>query len=139
MIAIYFIPGVIYQKFLLPKIHGWANHDEPKMLEIYQAGNGIMLLLGFVILASLFFLAPQIIPIIFGSEYGETSEVLRILLFCIPIRFLATSVEAPLFTKELMKWNGKAIIHLETWLRMEIIAILSLLMMIMNHQFHQHH
>src|SRR3546814_4412984 len=28
MSAVYLIPSVIYQKFLLPKIHIWANHDQ---------------------------------------------------------------------------------------------------------------
>ena len=105
MIAIYFIPGVIYQKFLLPKIHGWAYHDQPKLLKVYQGGNGIMLTLGLLIFVLFFFISPLIIPILFGNEYSETSAVLRILLFCVPIRFLATSVESPLFTKDLMKWK----------------------------------
>ena len=105
LISIYFIPGVIYNKFLLPKIHGWANHDQPKLLKIYQGGNGLMLILGLLILVVFFFSTPLIIPIIFGSEYQETSKILRILLFCIPIRFLATSIESPLYTKDLMKWK----------------------------------
>ena len=105
LLVVYFIPGVIYQKFLLPKIHGWANHNEKMLLAVYQAGNGIMLLMGLIIFVVLFLISPIVIPIIFGEEYKETSFVLNILLFCIPLRFLATSIESPLFTKDLMKWK----------------------------------
>ena len=58
-----------------------------------------------LILVIFFFSTPLIIPIIFGNEYLDTSKILRILLFCIPIRFLATSIESPLYTKDLMKWK----------------------------------
>ena len=108
MLAIYFIPGVIYQKYLLPKIHGWASHDTNMLLKIFQAGNGLMLLLGLFIFVFVFTLSPHLIPLIFGEAYEEASSVLLILSICIPIRFLATSVESPLFTKDLMKWKTQS-------------------------------
>ena len=61
-----------------------------------------MLILGIIVFVLLFYLNPIIIPKIFGNKYLETSEILNVLLLCIPIRFLATSIESPLFTKNLM-------------------------------------
>ena len=102
LLSAYLIPGIIYQKFLLPKLHRWANFDQKKLLTTYQAGNGLMLILGIIVFVLLFYLNPIIIPKIFGNKYLETSEILNVLLLCIPIRFLATSIESPLFTKNLM-------------------------------------
>jgi O-antigen/teichoic acid export membrane protein len=46
MAAVYLLPGVIYQKYLLPKIHRWANHDKYKFYDVYLFGNKAMLILG---------------------------------------------------------------------------------------------
>ena len=102
LLSAYLIPGVIYQKFLLPKLHRWANSNQKKLLSTYQAGNGLMILIGLSLYIFLFILNPIVIPRIFGAEYLETSLILNLLLICIPIRFLATSIESPLFTKNLM-------------------------------------
>jgi len=117
LISSYQIPGVIYQKFLLPKLHRWANEDELKLLKVFQAGNGIMLFLGFLFFLILATLVPIVVPIFFGNEYLETVQVLQILVFCIPLRFLSTSIEAPLFTKSLMPintsiWGAAAFLNL---------------------------
>ena len=102
LLSAYLIPGVIYQKFLLPKLHRWANSNQKNLLSTYQAGNGLMVLIGLSLYIFLFILNPIIIPRIFGVEYLETSLILNLLLICIPIRFLATSIESPLFTNNLM-------------------------------------
>ena len=44
-------------------------------------------------------------PMFFGEEYLESAGVLQILAVCIPIRFLTTSIESPLFTLNFMKWK----------------------------------
>jgi len=83
-------------------LHRWANSNQKKLLSTYQAGNGLMVLIGLSLYIFLFILNPIIIPRIFGAEYLETSLILNLLLICIPIRFLATSIESPLFTNNLM-------------------------------------
>ena len=105
IISSYLIPGVIYQKFLLPKIHRWANQDQNKLKKVFQGGNGIMFFTGILILIVLYILIPEIVPLFFGEAYLEAVLVLQILIFCVPIRFLATSIESPLFTKDLMPLN----------------------------------
>ncbi len=100
MMAVYLLPGVIYQKFLLPKFHRWANHDRERFLQVYRVGNGSMLLLGVLTTGAMLLLMPWLIPLLFGSAYQEAVGLLTILAFCAPVRFLASSVEAPLFTQE---------------------------------------
>jgi len=105
MLAVYYFPGVIYQKYLLPKIHAWANFDKETLLNVFQVGNGLMLATGFFVFIFIFCFSPLFMPLLFGSEYTDSGKALRILAICIPIRFLATSVESPLFTLNLMKWK----------------------------------
>jgi len=105
LMTIYYIPGVIYQKYLLPKIHAWANFDKETLLIVFQAGNGLMLSLGLVLSLLIYFFSPLFIPLFFGDDYVESIKALQILAVCIPIRFLATSIESPLFTLNFMKWK----------------------------------
>ena len=107
ILAFYLIPGIIYQKFLLPKFHQWANHDESSFLKFYQAGNGIMLMAGIVLLFISYLVIPILHPLLFGMEYLESVKVLSILILCIPVRFLATSIEIPLFTRGFMNNKTK--------------------------------
>ena len=107
ILAFYLIPGIIYQKFLLPKFHQWANHDESSFLKFYQAGNAIMLLAGIILLFISYLIIPILHPLLFGEEYLESVKVLSILVLCIPVRFLATSIEIPLFTRGFMHKKTK--------------------------------
>ena len=103
MTAAYLLPGIIYQKFLLPKIHRWANHDRARFLRVYRVGNGIMLLLGCGTTVGILLLAPLIVPLLFGKAYQEAADLLAVLAFCAPMRFLASSVGATLATQEHMQ------------------------------------
>ena len=105
LMVIYYIPGIIYQKYLLPKIHAWANFDKEALLIVFQAGNGLMLSLGLILSLLIYFFAPLFVPLFFGSDYLESIKALQILAVCIPIRFLATSIESPLYTLNFMKWK----------------------------------
>lgn len=100
MAAVYLLPNAIYQKFLLPKFHRWANHDRVRFLEMYRFGNGSMLLLGVLTAGAILLLGPWIIPLVFGEAYQEAVGLLVILAFCIPVHFLEVSVGATLVTKE---------------------------------------
>tara|TARA_B100000029_G_C17600504_1_gene965593 strand:- start:714 stop:2060 length:1347 start_codon:yes stop_codon:yes gene_type:complete len=102
ILACYLIPGIIYQKFLLPRFHKWASYDKIKYLKYYQLGNGLMIVFGITMFLLLYLFIPLLHPLLFGKEYDESINVLYILIFCIPIRFLASSIEMPLFTKGFM-------------------------------------
>ena len=103
MAVVYLLPGAIYQKFLLPKFHRWANHDRARFLEVYRVGNGSMLLLGVLTAGAMLLLVPWIIPFLFGEVYQEAVGLLEILTFCTPVRFLAIGLGATLVTQEHMQ------------------------------------
>lgn len=103
MTAVYLLPTVIYQKFLLPKFHIWANFERDKFYKVYKSGNRFMLMLGVLAMAAIMILSPWAIPFLFGSEYSDVISVLSILAVCAPIRFLANSVGAVLITQQHMK------------------------------------
>ncbi len=100
MVAVYLLPGVIYQKFLLPKIHRWANHDRVKFYQVYRQGNLVMLVLGLAAMVALWILVPWGIPFLFGIEYQNSIFLLMILATAAPVRFLASSAGAVLGTKQ---------------------------------------
>jgi O-antigen/teichoic acid export membrane protein len=101
--AVYILPGVIYQKFLAPKMHVWSNNNHKKMLQVFQSGNGIMLVIGVVFALFLFLFSEKIVVLFFGNEYNLASTYLMILAFAIPLRFLSSSVGAVLVTQTFMK------------------------------------
>jgi O-antigen/teichoic acid export membrane protein len=103
MSGIYLLPSVIYQKYLLPKLHRWAAHDRVRFLAIYRFGNGSMILLGVCIAVLMIALAPVCVPLVFGPEYKQAVGLLLILSICIPMRFLSTSVGGTLVTQDHMR------------------------------------
>ena len=105
--AVYILPGVIYQKFLAPKIHIWSNIDHKKMLQVFQSGNGIMLIIGCLFTLFFFLFSDLIVELFFGTGYNLASTYLMILAFAIPFRFLSSSVGAVLVTQTYMKKKVK--------------------------------
>ncbi|MBC8307530.1 MAG: polysaccharide biosynthesis C-terminal domain-containing protein [Pelagibacterales bacterium] len=89
----------------MPKIHRWINRDSIKFFNVHKLGYKYMLFLGLLIGGSLFFIAPILIPFIFGNIYAESSNILLILSFAVPIKFLSTSIGAPFYTEVGMKSN----------------------------------
>ncbi|WP_407291295.1 flippase [Stutzerimonas zhaodongensis] len=107
MTAVLLFPGMIYQKFLLPKIHRWANHDRILFYKIYRKGNIIMLLLGLLAMLVVWLLSPLAIPYLFGRDYTNSVELLVVLAISAPILFVASSVGATLVTQEHMRLKVK--------------------------------
>lgn len=106
--AIYLFPSILYQRFLLPKLHRWAVHDKAKLLRVHHLGNYIMLLTGMCIMAVVLVVAPIIIPKVFGSAYDGAVPLLMILAFCIPCRFLSSSIESLFVDQSNMKRKVKS-------------------------------
>lgn len=101
--AIYIFPSVVYQKFLLPKLHRWANQDKKRMYDTYVNGSRIMFFIGSAIMIAVWSISSHVIPIVFGEQYEESILVLKVLAFAIPIRFLSSSVSSVLTTTKLMQ------------------------------------
>lgn len=103
MNAICMLPAVIYSKYLMPKIHRWANKDLAQLKKVFYTGNKVMLLLGLVIMSCVLLFAEYVIVTLFSYEYKESIELLIILAFILPVRFVGHSVGAMLVAKENMK------------------------------------
>lgn len=101
--AIYILPAVLYQKFLLPKVHRWASHDRPKFNAVYRSGSMLMLIAGILVAATGFLVLPLLVPLLFGEAYSESVPILLVLLLCVPLRFAATSVGSTLVTDNHMR------------------------------------
>ncbi len=107
MMATYLLPNVIFQKFLLPKIHRWANHDRKRFYHVYRKGNISMLILGLIAMCSIWLSAPSIIYFLFGDKYDEAIFLLNILAVSCPVYFVAISIGSTLATQEHMKKRVK--------------------------------
>lgn len=97
------VPGIIYQKFLLPKLHRWAYHDREKFIQSYHYGNYIMLFLGIIGAITLWFLAPYLIQWFFGAQYATAIALVQLMALNIPIVYVASSAGSLLVTQDHMK------------------------------------
>ncbi len=103
MAAVYLLPSVIYQKFLLPKIHRWAHCDRDRFYQVYRAGNWMMLKLGLLSMLAIWLLASWGVQFFFGDSYIGAVLPLSILSLGVPIRFVAINVGSSLVTQEHMR------------------------------------
>lgn len=97
------VPSVIYQKFLLPKLHKWAYHDKEKFEKSYYYGNYIMLTLGILGFLFLWFFAEYFVNLFFGERYDSSIQLVQVMAINIPIVYLASSAGSLLVTQEHMK------------------------------------
>ena len=100
--AIYLLPSVLYQKLLLPKLHNWAYHDKNKLLRTYNLGNKLMIVLGLIFSLFLYLFSEPIVLILYGDNYRQAIDVLKILCLAIPFKFISSSVGAFLSTRGFM-------------------------------------
>lgn len=124
MAAVYLLPSTIYQKYLIPKLHRWAEHDRSHFLEVYRFGNGLMLAAGAIMALVIVIAAPWGVPLLFGAQYAQASTVLLILALCPPVKFLATSVGGTLVTQDHMRrkvWYQAAVAVINVLLNLVLI------------------
>lgn len=107
LVAILLFPNIIYQKFLMPKLHRWANHDKSSLMKFYKLGQKTMLISGLIIFLLTFLLSKHIILIIFGEKYFDSIILLNVLLLSVPIVFLAHNSGAILTTKNYINQKVK--------------------------------
>jgi len=102
MTSIYMLPGIIYQKALMPNIHIWANHDRDRLKQVYRRGNIAMLVMGLTTSAMLILLATFVVDFLFGKDFASSSILLTISALGAPLRFVAASAGAMLATRNNM-------------------------------------
>ena len=105
--AVYLLPNVIYQRFMIPKFHRWAYHNKNVFYKNYQKGNFLMLGAGILAMFGIWIIASWIIPLLFGREYYESILILTILALSIPFHFVCRSAGAVLITRNYIKLKTK--------------------------------
>ena len=128
MTAIYLIPATLYQKYLLSKQHRWAVHDPRKFWLVYRRGNVAMLACGVVLGVLMVALSPWAVPLAFGAKYRPVVPVLMVLAWCIPIRFLSTSVGSALLNEQHMRYRVFAM-----GLSAAVVVVLNLILIPAHH------
>jgi O-antigen/teichoic acid export membrane protein len=105
MNAIYLLPIVLYQKFLLARMHRWSRQDRARLLMAMKSGALVMLVAGAFAAIALWLSAPYLIALLFGQRYRLAADLLRILALGVPLRFLSTSIGAVLATNDHMRYR----------------------------------
>lgn len=108
MVAVYLLPNTLYQKFLLPSLYRWVHHDPDRLSVVYRRGSLIMGTMGTLIMLCLFVFIPVVIPWLFGDAYRETISILNILLLCIPLRFISSTIASVLASEMNIKRKAAA-------------------------------
>lgn len=108
MVAVYLLPNTFYQKFLLPSLYRWVHHDPDRLSVVYRRGSLIMGTMGTLIMLCLFVFIPVVIPWLFGDAYRETISILNILLLCIPLRFISSTMASVLASEMNIKRKAAA-------------------------------
>lgn len=103
LMAILIFPSNLFNKFLLPKYHRWANFEKEKFYNVYVKTTKTMLVFGFVMMSIVFIFSESIVTIFFGAEYLDSVILLQIASLNIPISSVAYGVGAVLVTEEHMK------------------------------------
>lgn len=106
--AICLLPSVAYSKFMLPKIHRWANHDLAMLAKVYLVGNRVLFLFGVFAMLVTIICSSWVVLLVFGEGFGSAGGVLAILALTFPVRFLGYSVGSLLVAKDYIKLKLKA-------------------------------
>lgn len=105
--VVYIFPGVVYQKYLLPKLHRWVNAEKLLFKKVYLRGNVVMFSLGVIAMLFIWGAGSFIVKVFFGSSYSDAIDVLYVLALAAPLRFLIISTGSVLVTEDNMKRKVK--------------------------------
>ncbi len=120
MAAVYLLPSVLYQKFLLPKIHRWA-YEKSKRFQRFTGKAGVLLFLsGLLITLIIWNGASYFIPLILGEDYRPSVSLLMLMCLGIPFRYLAVHLGSVLSTRDYI------------WINLQIAGVTALLNIILN-------
>jgi O-antigen/teichoic acid export membrane protein len=103
MAAVYLLPNTIYRKFLLPYLYRWVHHAPDRIIDVYRSGSLIMGVLGVSVMVCLLVCIPEVLPKLFGDSYRQTIPILNILAFCIPLRFISSTIASILASEANIK------------------------------------
>lgn len=101
--AAYMFPSIIFQKFLLPKLHRWANSSPDSLILVARLGSVLMFLAGLLMASFIYFFAHDFVRLVFGEGYSSGVLVLQTLALAIPFKYAASSVGSVLTSGHLLR------------------------------------
>ena len=88
------MPLIVYQKYLLPKLHLLAHTDISQLSKLHRNGNLILLVLGTTISVILYWLTPELVPFLLGDNYQSSVFALQILSLSVLFRFMTVGASS---------------------------------------------
>ena len=107
MAAVYLLPSVLYQKFLLPKIHRWAYEESNQFKVFVRKGSILLFAVGLFVMFIIWYTGEHLIQLVFGDQYYPSISLLMLLSLAIPFRYLAVHLGSVLCTRDLIWTNLK--------------------------------
>ncbi|MEN1944770.1 hypothetical protein WCE55_13080 [Luteimonas sp. MJ293] len=101
--AAYMFPSIVFQKFLLPKLHRWANSSPDSLILVARLGSALMFLAGLLMASFIYFFAHDFVRLVFGEGYSSGVLVLQTLALAIPFKYAASSVGSVLTSGHLLR------------------------------------
>lgn len=98
-----FLPSVLFNQVLYPKLFSWSKNDREKYLVSYKILNNTMIFIGASACSFILLFSEEITYLIFGTREDFLSTLLNIMVLAIPFRFLASSTGAILTTDNLIR------------------------------------
>jgi O-antigen/teichoic acid export membrane protein len=89
MTAAIVLPGVLYQKYLLPKYHRWAFHDLLLLRQFNRVGAFLSFFCGCLVALAIIVTSLLLIPFFFGSAYDRAITIVNYLALILPLYFLS--------------------------------------------------
>lgn len=91
--AIYIFPTIIYQKVLAHHIFKMMYQDREKILSVMVKHlNKLLIFIASILIVVLYSVSDQLILLLFGPDYKESSIIFQLLLIAIPFRLISISV-----------------------------------------------
>ncbi|TMP78768.1 hypothetical protein CWB73_15910 [Pseudoalteromonas phenolica] len=98
--SVYILPGIYYQKIMLPKLHRWFSSEGESDIKAFEQLRLKTLLIGIACSIAVVFGAYIFIPLVFGKDYSNSLVLVYCLAIAIPIRFLSCNYGALLMVKD---------------------------------------
>jgi O-antigen/teichoic acid export membrane protein len=120
MAAVYLLPSVLYQKYLLPQIHRWAYEKRNQLRVFIKRGAVMLFLVGILITFLMSHGASYLIPRILGEGYYPSVPLLTLMSLGIPFRYLVFHLGSVLSTRDFI------------WINLKLTGFTALLSVLLN-------
>ncbi|MEM4204832.1 MAG: flippase [Candidatus Methanomethylicaceae archaeon] len=84
------------------------QHEGTEYRKLVRKLNIVVFLLSMILAASLYFIAPFVVPIVYGPEFKASVSVLQVLVFALPFVALGRLTMQALNAANLQKWTFRA-------------------------------